>query len=109
LEGEGRPFVAGRSRHRCQPAAGYAAAGRRTEALRIAGRLELDSQHQYVPAYSLAEIHAALGQKHEAFAWLEKAYQERSAAMAYLKVEPRLDGLRSDLRFRDLLRRMQLN
>ncbi len=42
----------------------------------------------------------------QAFAWLEKAYQERSRPMAYLRAEPALDPLRSDPRFQDLLRRM---
>jgi TolB-like protein/DNA-binding winged helix-turn-helix (wHTH) protein/Flp pilus assembly protein TadD len=88
--------------------AGYAAAGRRNEALGIVRRLKLESRDEYVPAYGLAEIYAVLGNKEEAFAWLEKAYEERSSALAYLKVEPRLDSLRPDAHFQDLVRRMRL-
>jgi len=89
-------------------AAGYSAAGRRNDAQRIVSRLMATSAREYVPAYGLAEVYAAQGGKDEAFHWLERAYEERSSALAYIKVEPRLDSLRSDARFRDLLHRMQL-
>jgi TolB-like protein len=98
---EGSAFVASLG-------AGYAAAGRRDDAIGIVNRLKLESRHSYVPAYGLAEIYAALGDKEKAFVWLERAYEERSSELVYLKVEPRLDGLRSDFRFQDLLRRMRL-
>jgi TolB-like protein len=57
--------------------------------------------------YSIARIHAKLGQKDEALVWLEKAYKEHSWAMCQLKVLPDWDPLRSDPRFQDLLRRMK--
>ena len=44
--------------------------------------------------------------KEQALAWLEKAYQERSGGLRYLKMDPRYDPLRSDPRFQDLLRRL---
>jgi TolB-like protein/DNA-binding winged helix-turn-helix (wHTH) protein/Tfp pilus assembly protein PilF len=88
--------------------AGYAAAGRRKDALGVVQRLKSESRNEYVPAYGLAEIYAVLRDKEQAFAWLEKAYQERSSPLVYLNVEPRLDGLRSDLRFQELVRRMRL-
>jgi len=47
-----------------------------------------------------------LGDKEQALAWLEKAYEDRSFFMVDLKVEPELDPLRSDPRFQHLLRRM---
>jgi hypothetical protein len=50
-----------------------------------------------------------LGQKDEAFAGLEKAYNQRAEWLGYLKVDPQLDNLRSDSRFRDLLRRLALD
>ena len=71
-------------------------------------RLKRQLGDEYVSAYSMAEIYVALGEKDEAFAWLEKAFQERSSALAYLKMEPRMDPLRSDARFESLLQRMQL-
>ena len=57
-------------------------------------------------AFDLAEIYAQLGEKDQAFAWLERAYKERSFMMLYLKSAPNLDPLRSDRRFADLLRRV---
>jgi hypothetical protein len=65
------------------------------------------SKQRYVTAYSLALVHAALKDTDEAFDWLDKAYSERSARLAFAKIDPRLDYLRSDSRFQDLLRRMK--
>jgi hypothetical protein len=48
------------------------------------------------------------GEREQAFAWLEQAYQERSAALIWLKVEPQFDALRTEPRFVELLRRMGL-
>ena len=59
-------------------------------------------------SYHLAEINTYLGDKEEAFRWLEKAYQERTGFMPWIKVDPSLDSLRSDPRFSDLLGRMGL-
>ncbi|MCI0356614.1 MAG: protein kinase [Acidobacteria bacterium] len=86
----------------------HAAANRRSEAQAILQQLSALSKQRYVPSYPIAAIYAALGQKDEAFAWLERAYDERDSWMDYLGTDPRLDGLRSDPRFRDLLRRMNL-
>ncbi len=58
--------------------------------------------------FDTAEIFAQLGEKDQAFAWLEKAYEERSYLMMYVKVAPTLDPLRTDPRFADLLRRVGL-
>jgi TolB-like protein/DNA-binding winged helix-turn-helix (wHTH) protein/Tfp pilus assembly protein PilF len=57
-------------------------------------------------AFDLAEIYAQLGEKDQAFAWLERAYEGRSFMMLYLKSAPNLDPLRSDPRYADLLRRI---
>ena len=56
----------------------------------------------------LASIYARIGEKDQAFFWLERAYQERSQWLTFLKVEPVWDSLRSDPRFTDLLRRVGL-
>ena len=53
-------------------------------------------------------IYAGLDEKDEAFAWLEKAYQERSWWLVWIKMEPMVDNLRSDSRFKDLMRRVGL-
>ncbi len=68
------------------------------------------SKQRYVPTYSMVMIYAGLGEKDKAFEWLEKSYEDRSLETAFcsIKVEPALDPLRSDPRFQDLLRRMNL-
>ena len=53
-------------------------------------------------------VHTGLNEKDQAFAWLEKAYEERSNRLAYLAFEPGWDRLRSDPRFENLLRRIGL-
>jgi hypothetical protein len=53
-------------------------------------------------------LHAALGETDAAFSWLDRAYEQRRGWLAYLNVEPMLDGLRADPRFRRLQERMRL-
>jgi hypothetical protein len=86
----------------------YAASNRRSDAQRIVQQLSALSKERYVPSYPIAAIYAALGQKDEAFTWLERAYEARDSWMDYLKIDPRLDPLHSDPRFANLLRRMNL-
>jgi serine/threonine protein kinase/Tfp pilus assembly protein PilF len=85
----------------------HARLGERSEALRILDELRAASKQRYVPASSFALVHAGLGEKDQAFAWLEKAYEERSGVV-YLKVDPFWDPVRSDPRFAELLRRIGL-
>ncbi len=87
---------------------GYAVAGRRGEAQMMLNQLNALSKQRYVSPYDTALIYAGLGEKDRAFAWLERAYEERSVWLIFLKVEPSLDPLRSDPRFNDLLRRIGL-
>ncbi len=54
----------------------------------------------------MVQLYAALGDKQEAFKWLQKAYEARDGQLGFLKVNPFMDSLRSDPRFQDLLRRM---
>jgi TolB-like protein/Tfp pilus assembly protein PilF len=68
---------------------------------------KLKGQYEHKP-YSTARIYAQLGDKEQAFAWLEKAYEKHDGSLFYLKAEPLLDPLRSDPRFDDLLRRMNI-
>ena len=53
-------------------------------------------------------VYVGLGERDQAFAWLERAFDERRGWLAYLKVEPMLDPLRTDPRFATLVRRMRL-
>jgi len=84
----------------------YALAGHWDEAQKILEQLQELSKQCYVTPYIIGRIYAALGEKDEAFRWLETAYQERASWMIFLKTDPHLDDLRSDLRFQDLIRRM---
>ena len=84
----------------------YAVAGRRDAAQAIIAELERRSKQSYVDAYFVATIFAALGDKDEAFAFLNKAYAERSKWMSYLNVDFQLDNLRSDSRFDPLVQRV---
>ena len=86
----------------------YAASGERAKAEDVIAELEQISRTRYVPAYDIAVIYAGLGNKDQAFEWLHRAHREHSSWLAYLKVEPRLDALRSHSRFAALLRRVAL-
>ncbi len=86
----------------------YAEAGRTQEARKVLDELEQASQHRPDMAYWIATILAGVGEKNEAFAWLEKSYQEHNGALILLQVAPELDPLRSDARFQDLMRRVAL-
>ena len=87
----------------------YGLLGKRREAETVLGQLRELSRRKYVSSYLPAKIHAALGEKDEAFAALDRAMEERSDWLVFLKVDPCLDPLRQDLRFRKLLRRVRLS
>ena len=91
-----------------QVAVALAAAGRRSEALQIAHELQATSSKRYVSPYGLAQIHAALGSKDDAFRWLQAAYEGHAVWTEYLAVDPVFDRYRSDPRFQDLLSRIGL-
>jgi tetratricopeptide (TPR) repeat protein len=86
----------------------YAAEGRRAEAQKVLDQLNESAKQKYLPAYQIARIYTGLGDKEKAFEWLEKGYEQRSLGFTVPKVNPWCDPLRSDPRFADLLRRMNL-
>ena len=86
----------------------YAASGRKREAEKILNQLKDGSKQSYVPAYNIAEVYIGLGDKEQALALLEKAFADRSMLITFLKVDPTFDSLRSDPRFKGLLRRVGL-
>ena len=61
---------------------------------------------EWVTAYEIAVIYSLLGERDEAFAWLTLAADEHAVGLAFLRVDPRLDRLRADRRFDDLLQRL---
>jgi TolB-like protein/Flp pilus assembly protein TadD len=85
----------------------FAMIGRRGEAEKIVRDLEQKSKSAYVSPYMIATIYAGLGAKDKAFEFLERAYQEKSLDISWhLKADLRIDNLRSDARFQDLVRRV---
>ena len=82
--------------------------GRLDEARRWLGELEERAAQGYVSPVAFATMHVALGNTDQAVEWIERAYQERRGWLVYLNVEPILDPLRGDARFRELVRRMRL-
>jgi len=87
----------------------YAVAGQQNQARTILGGLRQASRSRYVSAFDMAVVSAGMGDNDGAFQWLEKAYAERESQMAFLNVTRRLDPVRSDPRFADLLHRMGLD
>ncbi|MFN0280326.1 MAG: tetratricopeptide repeat protein [Pyrinomonadaceae bacterium] len=86
----------------------YALSGKKAEAEKAIDELKELSKRTYVPPYNFAIVYAGLGNKDEAFAYLNRAYDDRSYYLAWLKVDSQLDSLRDDPRFKDLLKRMNL-
>ncbi|MCI0613325.1 tetratricopeptide repeat-containing serine/threonine-protein kinase, partial [bacterium] len=86
----------------------YAKWGKKQEARAMLQQIQELSKQKYVSPVSIASIYALLGEKDQAFEWLEKAYQERSVRLQFLKVMRPYDSLRDDPRFADLLRRVGL-
>jgi serine/threonine-protein kinase len=86
----------------------YAKSGNRQKALEILKQLEQRSIQAYVPAFNIAQIHVGLGDNEQAFAWLDKACDEHSLWLSWLRVDRKFDPLRSDSRFQDVLRRIGL-
>ncbi|HKC65859.1 MAG TPA: tetratricopeptide repeat protein [Pyrinomonadaceae bacterium] len=86
----------------------YAIAGKRGKARKIINDLKERAKKYYVSPYDFAIIYLGLGERDEAFALLEKAYEERNDALVWIKFDPRLDSIRTDTRFRDLMQRVGL-
>jgi TolB-like protein/DNA-binding winged helix-turn-helix (wHTH) protein/Tfp pilus assembly protein PilF len=86
----------------------YGMTGRKGEAQEILDRLLTTSKTVPIAAHHFALIYIGMGKKEEAFAWLEKAYQQHSPMMAWLEVDQRFDTLRGEPRFQDLMRRVGL-
>jgi len=90
-------------------ATAHARAGHRTEALRLINELKRRREITYIPAGALINPHLALGDYDEAFVWFERAYQEKSSILQFLKVHPFFDPVRNDPRFKDLVHRVGLD
>ena len=67
------------------------------------------SKHSYVSSYNIAEAYMRMGEKEKVFEWLQKAYEEHDSGLVSVAVEPMFEGVRSDRRFQDMLKRMKLS
>ena len=87
----------------------YATSGKKTEAQKVLDHLTGLAVSGYVAPYNVAVVYAGLGEKDQTFAWLEKAYNDRSYYLpVYLTTDARLDYLHTDPRFISLERRIGL-
>jgi TolB-like protein/Flp pilus assembly protein TadD len=87
----------------------YALSGNRAAAQKLLGELRERSSRGYSLPWVIAVVYIGLGDKDHAFEWLQKAVEERNIGlMEWIKVSPMFDPVRSDPRFTDLLRRMNL-
>jgi tetratricopeptide (TPR) repeat protein len=84
----------------------YGLSGRRSEALEEIAKMKELSKQRYVAPYNLALVYGSLGDKDNALEWLNKAYEDRSTLLIWIRVEPRLDNLRSEPRFKAVNKRM---
>ncbi|HEX5482463.1 MAG TPA: winged helix-turn-helix domain-containing protein [Terriglobia bacterium] len=84
----------------------YARANRPQEARKTLARLKALSGRAYVPPYAFAFVHAGLGDKSQSLIWLQKALEDRDAWLVWVQCDPRLDILREEPPFHELLRRM---
>ena len=93
-----------------QLARGYFLVGRKGEAQQLWEKLKALSEQQYVPAYSMALVQSAFGEKDQAIRLLAKSYEDHapfdSADLGWILVDHRLDSLRSDPRFKNLITRI---
>jgi TolB-like protein/Flp pilus assembly protein TadD len=84
----------------------YAVSGKTEQARKVLRDLEGRTNQAYVPSYAIALVYAGLGDNEHAFTWLQKAFDDRSTSIAFLKLDPELTSLHSDPRFDQLSRRV---
>jgi TolB-like protein/DNA-binding winged helix-turn-helix (wHTH) protein/Tfp pilus assembly protein PilF len=84
----------------------YAVSGNSAEAQKIVAHLKQESEQRYVNSFEIALVYVGLGDNDQGIEWLNKAFGERSDQMIYLNADPRLDPIRSDPRFAELVRRV---
>ena len=91
-------------------AATYAVAGQAAQARALLSQLKAESERQHPGLLfsPIAQVYAALGEKEQAFAWLEKDFEARNGGLTLIRVLPFLDSLHGDPRFADLVRRIGL-
>src|ERR1700691_79562 len=89
-------------------AAAQARSGNRAEAMQLLAQLQKMKSERYVAPFDIAVVYVALGERDQAFDWLEKAYQDQSEMMLFLEMYEPVDDLHDDPRFQDLVRRVRI-
>jgi hypothetical protein len=84
----------------------YAESGNRVEAQKVLDELNSMSQQRYVSPYGIAVVYVGLKDREQSYKWLERAYSEQNTELTFLRVDPRLDPLRDDPRFQELLKKV---
>jgi eukaryotic-like serine/threonine-protein kinase len=84
----------------------YGRMGRSEDARKVLADLQKQSKTDYIAPSNFAKIYIGLGDKDQAFAWLEKGYQQRDFWLTFIQGEPTFDPLRADARFQALVRRI---
>lgn len=97
---EDQPFVIGYAGY------AYGMAGKTGEARKLLDDLKQRAKQRHVSSQFMAQIHLGLGEKDLTLQWLEKAFEDRSIVMPWLKMEPMFDPLRKEPRFQELVRRV---
>ena len=87
----------------------YGVAKRTVEARALLNQLMEQSKKQYVAPFYIALVYAGLGENENAIDWLAKAYEDRSNGLVFIKVDPELDTLRSNPRFKEIQNKMHLS
>jgi len=87
----------------------YASSGNTSAAMNILDTMFTVSKAEPVSPFFFALVYAGLNNKGKALEWLEKSYKEKSGSVRYLKMEPRLQNLRNDLRYTELMRKVGLD
>jgi DNA-binding winged helix-turn-helix (wHTH) protein/Flp pilus assembly protein TadD len=87
----------------------YAIAGKIDEAQGVINDLKERSKSRYISPYDIAMIYIGLREQEQAFAWLDKAFEDRNDSLVWLRFDPRLDSIRTDSRFINLVQRVGLN
>jgi serine/threonine-protein kinase len=86
----------------------YAWAGQKDQAQKILDELKRRANEGYISPIAFVDVYIGLGEKDQAIEWLERGYEDRYPWINYIKINPRMDSLRSDPRFQELLRKMGL-
>jgi serine/threonine protein kinase/tetratricopeptide (TPR) repeat protein len=104
-----RAFAGDSPTTRAKRAHVMASCGRNAEAHKILDELVAHRDAQWVTAYELAVIYSLLGEPDQAFKWLAVADRELAVGLSFVRVDPRLNAIRNDPRFDDLLRRTEIS